>query len=323
MQYTGWYSSNNQNCTNYRKIKVSLPYYLNGNVNVSGIVFFNEAGTPIASYQGDQQTPEKYLFIEKEIEVPEGASYFIASQYNDGNLISNNQISVELKDAVYDLNKLAGDPITRLDVLNVGDSLTEGDYGSNPAGTKNVKPENYPYFLQKYLGCKVNNKGKSGYTATAWWVNMAQTIDYTQHDIMLIMLGTNGGLTDTLLEDTTITDGQTYLDYADTNTGDYCKIIEHAMNQNKALQIILLTPPHVGDMRPLNKTNAQNTKPVVYKIAERYKLPVIDMDKAGFNDYNQSFFQPIDQLHFGLEGYKRMGTYIGSQVKSLAGFIKI
>ena len=42
-------------------------------------------------------------------------------------------------------------------ILCIGDSLTEGDYGSEPEGTANVHPEGYPYFLEKYLGVTAIN----------------------------------------------------------------------------------------------------------------------------------------------------------------------
>ena len=44
-------------------------------------------------------------------------------------------------------------------ILCIGDSLTEGDYGSEPEGTANVHPEGYPYFLEKYLGVTAINAG--------------------------------------------------------------------------------------------------------------------------------------------------------------------
>jgi lysophospholipase L1-like esterase len=176
--------------------------------------------------------------------------------------------------------------------------------------------------LQKYLGCTVQNAGKSGYSALMWWNNMAQTINYADKDFMLIMLGTNVGLTDTIVADTTISEGQTYLDYANTNTGAYCKIIEHALAQSgKEIQIILVTPPHVGNRRISNKVAAEGARPVIFKISEKYKLPVIDMNKSGFSQYNEDIMQPVDGLHFSILGNKKLGTFIGSQLKSLLSFL--
>ena len=62
-------------------------------------------------------------------------------------------------------------------ILCIGDSLTEGDYGSEPEGTANVHPEGYPYFLEKYLGVTAINAGKCGFTSLDYWKYPLKTLD--------------------------------------------------------------------------------------------------------------------------------------------------
>ncbi len=215
--------------------------------------------------------------------------------------------------------------LSDISILCIGDSLTEGDYGSEPQGTAYVKDENYPFYMQQLLKCRVSNQGVCGYSASAYWKLKLMTIDFESisPDIILIMLGTNAGLTDTVETDTKISDGDTFRDYADTNTGAYCKIIEYCMNRtNFEAQIILCTPTHVGKARPVHRSAVANAYPVVLQIAKKYSLPVIDLYKeGGFSDYNDKVMQPIDTLHFGRIGYSRLGTFIGSKVMSLCSFV--
>ena len=78
----------------------------------------------------------------------------------------------------------------------LGDSLTEGDYGVfGKKGIANVQKESYPFFLEKLSGAEVKNFGKCGYTATTYleYYNSG-AVDLTGTDIVLILLGTNGGL---------------------------------------------------------------------------------------------------------------------------------
>ena len=95
-------------------------------------------------------------------------------------------------------------------VCCVGDSLTEGvDYSDH------VIIENYPYFLSTELGCENVNYGKMGLTSQQWWntYHGSLTFDDTM-DVVLIMFGTNGGLTVNTLD----TDVEPYNnpdDYAD------------------------------------------------------------------------------------------------------------
>lgn len=199
-------------------------------------------------------------------------------------------------------------------IVCIGDSLTEGDYGSNPAGTMNVHAENYPYFLAEITGANVKNAGRCGYSAELYYNNQLSKVELSEEtDIVLIMLGTNNGLTDTIDTDTSASH---YSSYAKTQTGYYARIIETCMERtNGQAQIILITPP-VTTQR--NRTSLETTVSVIKKFGEKYGLPVIDNYYAcGITYENIGKYMPIDELHCGYTGYKLLATYIASRVSDI------
>ncbi len=195
-------------------------------------------------------------------------------------------------------------------IVCIGDSLTQGDYGSNPPGTMNVKDENYPFFLAEITGADVFNAGACGRSASLYWSEIQNRVALSENtEMILIMLGTNGYLTDTIDEDTM---SDNYNDYANTETGSYAKIIEYCMEKtgNKA-KIILMTPP-VTTAR--DKAQMETTVEVIKKFGKKYGLDVIDnYNNCGITYDNISTYMPVDGLHCGLDGYKVLAQYIAGQ----------
>lgn len=199
-------------------------------------------------------------------------------------------------------------------IVCIGDSLTEGDYGSNPAGTMNVHAENYPYFLAEITGANVKNAGRCGYSAELYYNNQLSKVALSEEtDLVLIMLGTNNGLTDTIDADTSAAH---YASYAKTQTGYYARIIETCMEKtNGRAQIILMTPP-VTTQR--NRSSLETTVSVIKKFGEKYGLPVIDNYYAcGITYENIGSYMPIDELHCGYTGYKLLANYIASRASDI------
>ena len=198
-------------------------------------------------------------------------------------------------------------------VCCVGDSLTQGvDVASH------VIKESYPYFMSKYIGCNVLNYGQKGRSPKTWWDNYINTYSFDSSiDVVLIMFGTNGGLN----RNTLSTDVEPYADwhnYADTDVGVFCKLIEYITEQTEHhAQIILLTPPY-STYTEAQEQLVKDTNPVIKAIAERYSLPVIDiLNECGMGKFNGNIFRPHDGCHFNAKGYHRLGTFIGSKVKSM------
>ncbi len=324
-QYAGWFTSDFILVKNYFSLIIKDLPAITVVKDLCGISFYDKNKKFISGY-GYKELSEilslnttitAYKSFNGTLSLPNDTVYIKISRFNFNDVASNTTISIYLDKK---LNYMENNSCK---ILCIGDSLTEGDYGSEPAGTVNVHSENYPYFLSNYLQCSVTNKGRSGFTPIMYWNNTIKTIDFSiPYDIVIILLGTNGGLTDTIDEDTNF---ENYNDFANTNTGRYCSIIEYIMeHSNNVSQIILCTPPHAGVKRLNNRNNAINSNPIVKKIGQKYSLPVIDLlYELGINDVNQNTFQPIDNLHFNEKGYQKMGTFIGSQLISLYSFLTI
>lgn len=194
----------------------------------------------------------------------------------------------------------------------IGDSITEGNQvGSN---------SNYPLFLQRMSGMDVINAGVSGASASSWWNLKKDDYIYSNYDMAIIFLGTNYGLTDTIEEDTTISTKQTYLDYADTNTGRYCSIIEHILNGNPSCKIFIGTIY----VNPENMT-AEATNIVINKIAQKYSdqnVKVFDMhywkkyrhDTVLFPIYKNGVH---DSVHMGTMGYNWFARAIMEKISTV------
>lgn len=205
-------------------------------------------------------------------------------------------------------------------IICCGDSITKGDYGSNPAGTPNDHDENYPYFMAQYLGKTIGtdvfNLGVDGATPKTWYSAFSANQSKFQSDKIIVpmMFGANGGFTDTVDTDT-----------ASSNTvvGYYMREIEEimALSSGKA-QIIIFASPYVNpNTRPTNSSNVITANPISKKLAEKYNLPFVDTyHELGLSLINSNVYQPIDGLHFGYEGYSKLGTFIGSKILSMVSF---
>ena len=183
----------------------------------------------------------------------------------------------------------------------IGDSVTEG-VGSIGDYSK-VKNYSYPTRLAKMTDWTIENGGKAGLTALQWWQQIFPNYDYSQYQLALIELGLNSGLTDTL--DTDVV-GEDYTQYADTNTGGYCKIIEGVKTQNENIIIVLL----------ISSNMPSTTSSVIKKIAEKYNLPVIDLTNTNYINLGENKYHPIlgntniDYTHFNALGYIAKAKYV-------------
>lgn len=187
-------------------------------------------------------------------------------------------------------------------IIAIGDSLTKGSY----TGYDIHETQSYPSFLAEMMGVNVENAGMGGWSTLQWWQGDAGTqkgfpyYNYTEYNAAVICLGTNGGLTDTL--DVDVDPYNDYNDYANTNTGAYCKIIEGMLDQNSGLQIVLCTIWATG--ADLDVTNS-----VIRKIAAKYNLSIVDLTLEFLTSY--SVFHAVQSnIHLGRIGYARMADLI-------------
>ncbi len=184
----------------------------------------------------------------------------------------------------------------------LGDSLTEGDYGvPGKQGIANVQPENYPYFLSKLTGAEVRNFGRCGYRATDYLeYYKTGAVDVRDADVILIMLGTNGGH-----------------DPHGTSAANeaYEELIRCCRRDAGKAEIILCTPPHATVNPQMSNYGAapqvKDATAFVRILAEREGLRLIDVARCpDFTAETEAVMQPNDGLHFGRLGYETMAKFI-------------
>lgn len=195
-------------------------------------------------------------------------------------------------------------------VIAIGDSLTQGSYTGNDLHTD----QSYPAFMAKKMGNTVVNAGRAGWNTKEWWDGDSTSqkgfpyYTYTDYDTAVICLGTNGGLTDTL--DTDVEPYDSYTEYANTNTGSYCKIIEGIKAQNAAINILLCNIWAGGGTGGIDVTNT-----VINKIATKYGLHVIDL-LTEFRTAYSIYHAVSGNIHLGRIGYARMADIIRQAINN-------
>lgn len=181
-------------------------------------------------------------------------------------------------------------------ILCIGDSLTSGAsfdeaWGEMASPGASID-QNYPRILGRMIDAEVANAGFGGYSASTWYNDKISGYNFADYDTFIIWLGTNHGLTDTL--DTDVEPYENYADYANTETGYYCKIIETIKAQNNSCLIVLVKVFASQDDYAL-------TNVVIDKIATRYKLPVIDNSDLGVTNHPE-LHSGVNNPHFGKAG---------------------
>lgn len=329
--YAGWYQSELIPISSY--VGKCLNFWASAygssgsSPNIPSVVFFDSNKNYLSSIETINGNATGGRVHNKCI-IPTGAEYMaLTSAYISGNV----------NIAYAYISDIDADRITKnTKLIVVGDSITHGDYGSNPPGTANDHLNCYPYYLADEIDgvykrgwiageysdsdFNVMNTGVNGATPKSWynsvWNRYENLFDYTKNPAItvVIMFGANCLFTDTVDTDTSATDSQ---------IGYYKRIIEEINTKSQGhAQIILVTPTYIDSNR--NAGAAANVKadnPIVKKLAAFYNLPCIDAYyELGVSSINTSVMQPIDGTHFGADGYKRLGSFILSKLKSLISF---
>lgn len=151
-----------------------------------------------------------------------------------------------------------------------GDSLTASvvytrDNGDSTHQTRSAYKK-YPWILGQKIGAEAESVARGGYTATDWWNEFSNRIVEKENQLIVIYLGTNGGLTDTVETDASGTD---YTTYANTNTGNYCKIVAKSLSVGARVLLIKIHQGGGGDVFVTND--------VIDKIAEKFTVATVDV----------------------------------------------
>ena len=184
----------------------------------------------------------------------------------------------------------------------IGDSLTEGDHGvKGRRGIPNVSPINYPSILAQMTGAEVRNYGKCGWRSSdmlRWYA--AGGIDLHGTDVVILMLGTNGGQS---------AKGTSAEDRA------YKDLVKRIQHDVPGSRLFLCTPPN-ATVNPIYSNcgyapQVAEAVAFVRKYAAERKLPVIDLAASSkITPEAESVLQSNDGLHFTDEGYKVLAEEI-------------
>ena len=212
--------------------------------------------------------------------------------------------------------------VTGLNIYLIGDSLTRGVIGGESTvdgASLAVIKESFPYWIKHTLNSTVINCGYPGATSQTWWNKHKEHYPEPTPttDVVTIMLGTNSGLWQNTLA-TDVEPYSDYNDYADTNCGCYCKMIEWVKEKtNNHAQIILIVPPTTDTSAGKNQM-LRETRDVINAIASRYSLPVIDLfGHSGISEFDGHKFRKNDGVHLNAEGYHKIGTFISHKIASM------
>lgn len=183
--------------------------------------------------------------------------------------------------------------------LMIGDSLTSGAYYDSTFNGKSIA-QNIPYYLGKMTNETVKNGGKSGWYPSNWYTSELPNHDVTQYDTFFIWLGTNKGLTNTL--DADVNAYSDYNQFAATETGYYCRLIEYIKQHNPEAAIHLSTCfATTGNLAETNLT--------IRNIATKYDLHVIDLSDLNVASHPELHLNN-GNTHFGKAG----NIYIANRI---------
>lgn len=191
----------------------------------------------------------------------------------------------------------------------LGDSLTEGDYGvKGKSGIANVQEKNYPYFLAKQTGWEVKNFGFCGVNPSHFLgIFNDGGVDVTDADLIVIMLGSNGGLDA----------------HNDTQANvDYKKIVEKCKAQSPSAKIVVVTPPHVTTNPEFSNCGfaprVQMAVDFVREFAKNNDVYLFDLASTDlFTDENEDVMQANDGIHFVEIGYKTLAEYFEKEIRKI------
>lgn len=311
----------NFNYTDFLPIHTDTMKLQCGYRDAAGIAFYDADRTYIS---GATNQWNKQLDCLTTIIVPSGAKYFRASEMTTSStkIYLPASYRYTVKSAYLDNSVTSGTIIDRLEpryeyylqnVLCIGDSLTESYWHGN--GNPPHTDVSYPQFLAKFTGATVTNAGKSGYSASNWYTEYSDSYTYSQYKDFIIWLGTNNGLTDTLSTD--VTPYTNYNDFAETETGYYCKIISKIISQKNTARIYLGTVwASNGDVDVTNN--------VIHQIAALYPMNVVgvaeftgEFSHDGATPTNHTWLHPYDGLHFGTGGNLVVAEYWTHEIRRL------
>lgn len=177
-------------------------------------------------------------------------------------------------------------------ILCIGDSLTSGACFSGELGGADTE-QRYSYYLGRMLNAEVTTVALAGISASDWYERFADEVDFAAFDTVVVWFGTNYGPADTLKED--VLPFEDPADFAPTQTGWYCRLIETIRAQNPDCLILLLNVF-------ASKDEVETVNRGIEAIAAHYGLPVADMSDLGAPEHPELHAGSNQNPHFGKTG---------------------
>ena len=153
----------------------------------------------------------------------------------------------------------------------------------------------------------------SGYTSSDVWDSYRQQIDSIRDSLVVIWLGTNKGLTNTVLIDCA---GDDIRLYGTNTTGDYGRIIKTLTdNGNKVVLAHIVGSVENGILVATNDT--------ISALAIRFNCKVIELNQTERimlrdKEYHTSEDGTFDYIHFSSMGYSYVADLFYEKMNSLA-----
>ena len=236
---------------------------------------------------------------------------FITYSFEDV-IIDNARRSIKNDAALTDMdvysNRIYGYPFT---MAFIGDSLTAGQTYVNAQGNPNyvyTNKANYPDVFSRIL--QLDSKtviAVPGGSASNIWTNKRTEISAIQNQFVIVWLGTNGGLTDTVDTDCA---GDDPTQYANTNTGNYGKIIKTLLNNGNKVFLAQLC-----------YSSQLSANPVIEDLADKFSCDVLKLSSADIadlnnNKYHTAYNNYVNSVHFNSIGYNHVaGMFFNKMMK--------
>lgn len=308
--YEAWYTSPHIPCKHATKLMVTQIPFFSG--LVAPITFFDDNGTFLSSASVavyDAHTGGWDKELNGLFPVPTGAASYRVSKFNNGTYISTSRVityysltqinarvnALEGNSKPFDTDKM----VMFRKVFCLGDSLTEGDYGSNTPGVANVKALNYPYFMSLFTrGGTVVNEGVSGSNLDTVSYKIVNTNFTTaKYDAVVIMTGTN--LT--------------------PDEPRYSTRINKILTESPNTLVFICTIPYTSKRTMEFITTTNDVIRGVVTTVNNSRCILIDVyNLCGMDATNGAKYRPIDDLHFGRAGYYQLAMTIMSVMTQYA-----
>lgn len=208
-----------------------------------------------------------------------------------------------------------------------GDSITNrnGKIASSWKANENYTPysniliKGYQSYVIDMLNCSLDNFGTEGYTIVRSLPDILSR-DYSNYDLVTISFGVNDARTNVILgnlggyKDTEFN--------TSTFTGAYRKALNHILEDNPSIKIILMTPiqrhtiNNFGiDTPNTNGNTLKDFRDRIIEIASIYSLKVCDcFAESDINQYNL-YSKTIDGVHPNDKGYATMGKLLCETIR--------